>query len=155
MRSQYKPTEVRQAIQYLLLPYLDKLPNGYTYSWTGQQQEEDESSSFLTRAFIIALFLIAFILITQFNSIYKPFIVLSSVIMSISGVLYSLVIFNMPFVIIMTGIGIISLAGVVVNNAIVLIDYINILITRDGFPLKKALIEAGKSTLASSAIDCY
>jgi len=79
--------------------------------------------AFLTRALAIALSAIFLILVSQFNSASKPFMILLSVIFSTIGVFLGLVIFNMDFVIIMTGIGIISLAGVVVNNAIVLIDY--------------------------------
>jgi hypothetical protein len=78
-------------------------------------------------AFLIALLLIAFILMSQFNSVLKPVIIMTSVIMSTVGVLLGLIVFRMPFGIIMTGVGVISLAGVVVNNAIVLIDYIDLL----------------------------
>lgn len=145
VRSGYQANAVLAEIQEILKPYLSTIPSGYTYGWTGQQQEQQESEEFLFTAFLIAIFLIAFILVAQFNSVIKPMIVLTSVIMSVSGVLFGLVIFQMPFVIIMTGIGIISLAGVVVNNAIVLIDYIDILRERDGKSLFDALIEAGKT----------
>lgn len=126
------------------MPYLrEEIPAGYMTGWTGQQQEQEDAEDFLTDAFFIALALMSFILISQFNSVIKPFIVMSSVIMSISGVLYGLVLFNMPFGIIMTGIGVISLAGVVVNNAIVLIDYIDILRIRDKMNLYEALVRGG------------
>jgi multidrug efflux pump subunit AcrB len=129
--------------QEVLGDYLEGMPPGYSYSWTGQQQEQDESFDFLGRAFIIAVFLIAFILVSQFNSVVKPLIILSSVIMSTAGVFYGLVMFQMAFGL-MAFLGVISLAGVVVNNAIVLIDYVDILRTRDGLGLKEALIQAGK-----------
>jgi len=119
------------------------LPAGYSHSWTGQQQEQDDSFEFLAIAFIIALFLITFILVSQFNSIAKPLIILSSVIMSMAGVFYGLVIFQMAFGL-MAFLGIISLAGIVVNNAIVLIDYVDILRTRDGLNLRDALVQGGK-----------
>jgi multidrug efflux pump subunit AcrB len=88
---------------------------------------------------------IGFILISQFNSVVKPIIILTSVIMSTMGVLIGLMIFRMPFGIINTGVGIISLAGIVVNNAIILIDYIDVLRERDGLNLHDALIQGGKT----------
>lgn len=143
VRSSYNSNAVLIEAQELLEPYLNDLPAGVTGRWTGQMQEQDDAENFLTGAFLLALGLISFILISQFNSVAKPFIVMSSVIMSISGVLYGLILFQMPFGIIMTGIGVISLAGVVVNNAIVLIDYIDILRTRDKMNLFDALVQGG------------
>lgn len=144
VRSSYQSNAVLKEVQSVLRPYLQNLPTGYSASYTGQQEEQQKAQDFLAGAFIIAIFLMGFILISQFNSISKPLIVLTSVIMSISGVLYGLIIFRMPFGIIMTGVGVISLAGVVVNNAIVLIDYVDILRTRDKMPLFDALVQAGK-----------
>ncbi|MDX1636675.1 MAG: efflux RND transporter permease subunit [Balneolaceae bacterium] len=145
VRSSYNANAVLQEVQQVLAPYLsNKMPSGYDYSWTGQQEDQQEAVDFLSMAFLVALFLITFILISQFNSLFKPFIVMTSVLMSTSGVVLGLVIFQLPFVIIMTGIGIISLAGVVVNNAIVLIDYIDILRTRDRMSVFDALVEGGK-----------
>lgn len=145
VRSNYNANAVLQEVQTVLDEYLsNEVPAGYSTSWTGQQEDQQEAIDFLSTAFLIALFLIAFILVSQFNSISKPFIVMTSVIMSTAGVFFGLVIFQMPFVIIMTGIGVISLAGVVVNNAIVLIDYIDILRTRDNMPLYEALVQGGK-----------
>lgn len=145
VRSNYNSNAVLHEVQQVLDNYItNKLPSGYTASWTGQQEDQQEAVDFLSKAFLVALFLITFILISQFNSISKPFIVMTSVIMSTAGVLFGLVFFQMPFVIIMTGIGVISLAGVVVNNAIVLIDYIDILRKRDGMHLYEALVQAGK-----------
>ncbi|MGM0587334.1 MAG: efflux RND transporter permease subunit [Bacteroidota bacterium] len=144
VRSNYNANEVLKEVQGVVRPYLQELPGGFEYNYTGQQEEQQKATDFLTDAFLIALFLIAFVLISQFNSISKPIIILTSVIMSTAGVLYGLVVFNMPFVIIMTGIGVISLAGVVVNNAIVLIDYIDILRTRDKMTLMEALVEGGR-----------
>ncbi len=143
VRAGYQANAVLAEAQGVLGEYLNGLPTGYGYSWTGQQQEQDESFEFLGRAFIIAVFLIAFILVSQFNSVVKPLIILSSVIMSTAGVFYGLVMFQMAFGL-MAFLGVISLAGVVVNNAIVLIDYVDILRTRDGLGLKEALIQAGK-----------
>ncbi len=143
VRSGYQSNAVLAEAQQVLATYLNGLPPGYNYEWTGQQQEQDESFAFLGRAFLIAVFLIAFILVSQFNSIIKPVIILSSVVMSTAGVFYGLVTFQMAFGL-MAFLGLISLAGVVVNNAIVLIDYVDILRTRDGLDLRSALVQAGK-----------
>ena len=124
-------------------PFVDALPAGYALRFTGQQQEQQESQAFLFAAFLLAAFLISFILITQFDSVTKPLIIISSVVMSTVGVLLGLVLFRMPFVVVMTGVGVISLAGVVVNNAIVLIDYIDILRRRDGLTAREAIVRGG------------
>lgn len=144
VRTGYQANAVLSEVRDVLRPFLDQLPPGYSAAFTGQQEEQDEAQEFLSGAFLIALFLIAFILISEFNSVSKPFIVLTSVIMSIAGVLYGLIVFRMPFGIVMTGVGVISLAGVVVNNAIVLIDYIDILRERDKMDLFEALVEGGR-----------
>ncbi len=145
VRSGFTPNDVLKEVQTLLAPFEKELPKGYKIDWTGQNQEQQKAQEFLGNAFLIALFLIAFILISQFNSLVKPFIILTSVMMSTAGVFYGMVILRMPFVVIMTGIGIVSLAGVVVNNAIVLIDYIDILRFRDKLSLKDALLKAGST----------
>ncbi|MDX1585503.1 MAG: efflux RND transporter permease subunit [Balneolaceae bacterium] len=145
VRSNYNANAVLEEVQQVLQPYIEnELPASFSTNWTGQQEDQQEAIDFLSMAFLVALFLISFILISQFNSLFKPFIVMTSVIMSTAGVFYGLAIFQMPFVIIMTGIGVISLAGVVVNNAIVLIDYIDILRYRDNLGLYEALVEGGK-----------
>lgn len=122
-----------------------ELPPGYTIEYTGEQQDQDEAQDFLGGAFLTALLLIAFILISQFNSVVKPVIIMTSVMMSTGGVLLGLMVFRMPFGVIMTGVGIISLAGIVVNNAIVLIDYIDILRDRDGMDRREALVQGGRT----------
>ncbi len=104
-----------------------EMPTGYRYEFTGQQQEQQESSDFLGKAMLIALALIMLILVTQFNSLIRTLIIMASILFSTIGVFGGLYTFKMDFVVIMTGIGIISLAGIVVNNAIVLIDYIDLL----------------------------
>jgi len=103
------------------------MPKGYSYKLTGEQEEQDETQAFLTQALLIALALITLILVSQFNSAIKPLIIMITVLFSTIGVFLGLGIFQMPFVILMTGIGIISLAGIVVNNGIVLVDYIDLL----------------------------
>ncbi len=104
-----------------------RTPAGITWKFTGQQQEQAETSAFLMRVMLIACALITLILVIQFNSLIKPLIIMFTVLLSTIGVFLGLATFRMEFVILMTGIGIISLAGVVVNNAIVLVDYINFL----------------------------
>ncbi len=118
------------------------LPGGYRIDYSGEQEEQQKASAFLAKAFLVAIFLIVLVLITQFNSVSQTFIVMTSVILSLSGVFLGLILTMTNFGIIMTGIGVISLAGVVVNNAIVLIDYINQL-RRQGVELYDALIRAG------------
>jgi multidrug efflux pump subunit AcrB len=117
-------------------------PRGYSYRFTGEQKEQEKATDFLSKAFVTALFLIFIILITQFNSFLTPFIVLTSVLLSLIGVFVGLLITGMAFGVIMTGIGVISLAGVVVNNAIVLIDYYNRLMAK-GLTSLEALKRAG------------
>ena len=118
------------------------LSPGYEVRYTGQNQDQKEAEAFLSKAFLGALFLMALILVTQFNSLTQPMIILASVLLSLLGVLWVLVLRQLPFNIIMTGVGIISLAGVVVNNAIVLIDYTNQLKAR-GMSSKEAVVAAG------------
>lgn len=103
------------------------IPVGFDVKFTGEQEEQEETSAFLQKALLLAISMIFLIIVAQFNSLAAPFIIMTSVIFSTIGVFLGLFVFNMDFVIIMTGIGIISLAGVVVNNAIVLIDYTNLL----------------------------
>ncbi len=118
------------------------LPAGYSIDYAGDQEEQQRSSAFLSKAFVVAIFLIFLVLLTQFNSLAQSMIVISSVVLSLMGVFLGLMITGLPFGIIMTGIGVISLAGVVVNNAIVLIDYINLL-RKEGMELFDALMTAG------------
>lgn len=118
------------------------LPPGYSIRFSGETEEQDEASAFLSKAFGIAVLLIFLVLISQFDSIVLPFVIITAVILSLIGVLWGLVLLRMPFGIIMTGVGVISLAGVVVNNAIVLIDYIQKL-RRRGLEKSEAIVHAG------------
>lgn len=142
VRAGFNSNAVLREVQQALSDFERSLPPGYTLRYTGQQQEQAEAQRFLFGAFLTALMLIAFVLVSQFNSVVKPLIILTSVVMSTAGVLIGLLVFRMPFGIIMTGVGIISLAGVVVNNAIVLIDYIDLLRER-GMSRREALVQAG------------
>ncbi len=130
------------------MKYIDKfvLPAGYTMKFTGEQDEQKESEDFLTKAFLVALLLIFLTLVAMFNSVIQPFIIMTSVILSLGGAFLGMAIFQAPFGIIMTGVGVISLAGVVVNNAIVLLDYTNKLRER-GHDLADAVVFAGATRL--------
>ncbi len=104
-----------------------EMPQGFNYAFTGEQQQQQEDLGFLLGAFVFALFLIFIIIVAQFNSISSPFIILTSVVLSLIGVLLGYFFFGGTLSVVFTGVGIISLAGVVVNNAIVLIDYTTLL----------------------------
>lgn len=106
------------------------LPQGYHYEFTGEQQQQAEDMEFLSFAFAIAVFAIFIILVTQFNSLTSPIIIILSVLFSTIGVFLGYVFTGMDISVIFTGVGLVSLAGIVVNNAIVLVDYINLLIKR-------------------------
>ncbi len=118
------------------------LPPGYQIKFTGEFEFQKESEEFLSKAFAIAICLISLILVGQFNSVTQPFIIMTSVLLSLGGAFLGLTLLKLPFGIIMTGVGVISLAGVVVNNAIVLIDYTNRLIER-GLNIHDAVVAAG------------
>ncbi|MCP4604195.1 MAG: efflux RND transporter permease subunit [Proteobacteria bacterium] len=135
-------TEVMLDVTELLNTKLS-LPAGYALKFSGESEDQEESAAFLSKAFGIGLMLMLMILITQFNSVQRPGIILGSVVMSMVGVLIGLMVTQNKFGIIMTGLGVISLAGVVVNNAIVLIDYTDQLKNKLGLSLKEALARAG------------
>ena len=117
-------------------------PKGIVLEMGGNEKEQQDSMAFLGKAFLIAVVLITMVLVTQFDSVALPAIIMMTVVLSLVGVLWGLLITGTPFGIIMTGIGVISLAGVVVNNAIVLLDYVEQLRAR-GLPVHDALVRAG------------
>ncbi|WP_300666773.1 efflux RND transporter permease subunit [Desulfoluna sp.] len=140
--DQIKPgTVLRMEAEALLQVF--PLPEGYTLAFTGENEEEQNAKLFLSRAFLVAILLIFLVLVTLFNSVAQPIIILTSVILSLGGVFLGLALMNYPFGIIMSGVGVISLAGVVVNNAIVLIDYTN--------KLREAGMETGDAIIAAGA----
>lgn len=120
----FNPTEVNDKIKASLDDY--QLPVGYSYKFGGEQEKQAEEMAFLSNALILAVFLIFLIIVAQFNKLTAPLIIMTAVLFSTIGVFLGLVIFNMEFIIIMTMIGIISLAGIVVNNAIVLLDFVEL-----------------------------
>jgi len=140
----YNSNAILQLVKVRLADY--NLPVGYNLKFTGEDEEQQEAMAFLMRAFMIAFLLIFFVLVSQFDSLSLPFVIMTSVFLSMMGVFSGLLITQLPFGVIMTGIGIISLAGIVVNNAIVLIDYINKLRDR-GLELKEAIIKGGRTRL--------
>ncbi len=121
-----------------------EMPQGYSLRYSGENEDSEEAAAFLSKAFTIAIFLIALVLISQFDSLILPFIIISSVVLSLIGVFWGMIITHLPFSIIMTGVGVISLAGVVVNNAIVLLDY-TIKLREMGYGKMEAIMEAGKT----------
>lgn len=154
----YNANEIVNEIQTRSKEF--ELPDGYSITFTGEQQEQAEAVEFLSTALLIAIFSIFLIIVAQFNSVSSPFIIILSVLFSTIGVFFGYVLTNMNIVVIMTGVGIISLAGIVVNNAIVLIDYTNLLIKnkREEMGLKeneelpkedviKAIIKGGETRL--------
>ncbi len=126
VKKGYNANEIVEEIKDAMEDY--EMPEGMTYVFSGQQEEQAKELAFLSNAFLIAMFVIFIILVAQFNSIIAPFIIILSVVFSTIGVLFGYVFTGRDLIIIMTGVGIISLAGIVVNNAIVLIDYINLLV---------------------------
>jgi len=154
----YNANQIVGELQGLMADY--EFPEGYTYAFTGEQQQQAEDMEFLGTAFMLAVFLIFIILVAQFNSITSPFIIIFSVFFSTIGVLIGYLITRDTVSVIFTFVGVISLAGVVVNNAIVLVDYIDLLIKRKrlerGFTsihdlepneVKEAIIKAGATRL--------
>ena len=153
----YNATEINAQIKASIVNY--NLPKDIKVSFTGEQEEQAKQMAFLSTALLIAVFLIFLILVAQFNSASTPIIISLSVLLSLIGVLLGLIIFRMEFVVMMTMIGIISLAGIVVNNAIVLIDYTNLVLQRKSIEqgidekdasmdlIYESIIEGGKTRL--------
>ncbi|GHW84514.1 multidrug resistance protein, putative [Vibrio cholerae] len=131
---------IEQALREL------NLPSSVEFRIRGQNEEQEHSAVFLEKAFMVALAAMAIILITQFNSFYQSFLILTAVIFSTVGVFAGLLIFQKPFGIIMSGIGVIALAGIVVNNNIVLIDTYNQLLKR-GLSREEAILRTGVQRL--------
>ncbi len=136
----YNENAVRESV----VAHLDtaEVPSQFALRLGGANDEQRSTQEFLSNAFLIAIFLIAIVLVSEFNRFDLPLIILASVILSLVGVLWGLIVTGTPFGIMMTGLGIISLAGVVVNNAIVLLDYVQLLRAR-GVEMYDALVQAG------------
>jgi len=117
---------------------------GYSIAMTGEQEEQAASGRFLSNALLISVGLIFMILIIQFNSINKTLIILSEILLSIIGVLLGFIITGMNMSVVMSGIGIVALAGIVVKNGILIVEYIDVMLKKPGTGLKEAIIQAGK-----------
>ncbi len=158
----YNANEVVDSVKAKLEKYVNegKLGSKVNYKFGGEQEDQQKEMAFLSQALLIAVFLVLLIIVAQFNSYSAPGVIMLTVLLSLIGVLLGLVISRQNFVVIMTMIGIISLAGVVVNNAIVLIDYTNAIRKRrreeldlgefEQLPMEevtKAAIEGGKTRL--------
>ncbi len=124
----YNPNEVVANIGEVMEDF--EMPDGYQFKFAGGQAQQAEEMAFLSKAMGIAVFAIFLILVMQFNSLVSPFIIILSVVFSLIGVLFGYILSEMDIIIIMTGVGVISLAGIVVNNAIVLVDYTNLTVQR-------------------------
>jgi len=124
----YNSNEIVAEIKELMASY--PLPADMSYEFTGEQEQQAADMSFLNGAFLVALFAIFLIIVAQFNSLTYPFIITLSVLFSTIGVFLGYAITGMDISVVFTGVGIISLAGVVVNNAIVLIDYTELLVNQ-------------------------
>jgi multidrug efflux pump len=123
------------------------MPTGYTINFAGEQEEQAKASAFLGKALLITLLLIFLIIVSEFNSVKIPTIIMVSVLLSLIGVLIGLMVTRTPFGVVMTGIGVIALAGIVVKNAIVLLDFTKHLREEQGMALDDALLEAGRVRL--------
>jgi multidrug efflux pump subunit AcrB len=121
-------------------------PGGVEIIMTGEQEQQKETQSFLGMAMLASIGLIILILVTQFNSTSKPILILTAIFFSIIGVLLGFAIFDMDFSVVMTGIGVVALAGIVVRNGILLVEFTDLLRSR-GVPLKEAIIEAGRTRM--------
>ena len=145
----YNANAVVDQVKSVLASY--ELPQGVQFKFSGEIEEQEKNMSFLSNALLAALGLILLLLVFQFNSISKPLIILLSIFLSFTGVFLGLMAFQMPFVILMTMMGIIALAGIVVNNGVVLLDYTQLLIDRKSAELNIApgtLLGKNEATLA-------
>lgn len=142
----YNANEIVSQIDKSLEQFRENLPKGYQVEFTGEQEDQQENAQFLSSAFLVALVLIIIIMVVQFNSLMKPMIITVQIIFSLIGVLLGLKIFGVTFSIMMTGMGIIAVGGIVVKNAIILIDYTDLLISR-GEERYKAIIQGGATRL--------
>jgi multidrug efflux pump subunit AcrB len=144
--SAYK--EKANEVNALILKQLEgiEVPSGYSITQGGEQKEQAEAMAFLSTAFLIAIAMIYLILAAQFNSIIKPFIIFFTIVLSLIGVLLGFMAFGKTFSVIMSGVGIIALAGIVVKNGILLIEFIDELRKR-GYTVKEAIIKGGSTRL--------
>ncbi|MES2650600.1 MAG: efflux RND transporter permease subunit [Bacteroidota bacterium] len=142
--GEYNPNQVVGSVAQEVAQF--KAPSGVEIKMAGDQEEQAETMGFLGTAFLTAIGLILIILVTQFNSISKPIIILVEVLFSLIGVLGGCILFNMPFSVMMSMLGIVALVGIVVRNGILLVEFTELLISQ-GFTVKDAVIEAGRTRM--------
>jgi multidrug efflux pump subunit AcrB len=142
--SGYNANEIVDKIKKAVKRY--PLPRSVNVILTGEQEKQAETGAFLGGAMLVSFGLIFLILVTQFNSVSKPLIIFVEIFFSIIGVLLGLSIFNMSVSIVMTGVGVIALAGIVVRNGILLVEFTDLLMEQ-GMPYKEAIIEAAKTRM--------
>ena len=140
----YNANQIVAKLDKVLKRY--NIPTGVTLKMGGEQEEQKETGAFLGTALLVSFGLIFLILVTQFNSISKPVIIISEIFLSLIGVFLGFMIFNMEISVMMTGVGIIALAGIVVRNGILLVEFTEILI-KEGMPYRDAIIEAGRTRM--------
>ncbi len=140
----YNPNEVLAKVQAATAKF--QSPPGITIGFAGEQEDQAEAMGFLGRSLLISLGLIFLILVTQFNSFSKPLIILVEIPFSIIGVLLGFTLIRMEFSIIMTGIGIVALAGVVVRNGILLVEFAEMMM-KQGYSIRDAVVEAGRTRM--------
>ncbi len=143
--SGFTPTAVNLELAQHIADFRNK-PAGVTISQTGEGAQQAETGAFLGKALVIALALILLILVLQFNSISKPVIILTEILFSVIGVLLGFALFGMTVSVVMTGIGIVGLAGIVVKNGILVIEFADELRAR-GMKTREAVIQAGKTRI--------
>jgi multidrug efflux pump len=138
----YNPTEVNEELAYWIDEYKEtgRFSQEVNLSAGGETEEQAEQAAFLSKAFLAAIALIFLILVTQFNSLINVLIILSQVLLSIIGAMLGITLMGMDFSIVMNGVGIVALAGIVVNNGIILLDFIQHM-EKQGTPLKEAVVE--------------
>jgi multidrug efflux pump subunit AcrB len=140
----YNANEINAQIREAMEDF--EIPEGYSVSLTGEQEDQAEAANFLTLALFAAVALIFLVLVAQFNSIAKPLIIMSQVVFSLIGVFIGFATFGMDISVVLTGMGIIAVAGIVVKNGIILIDYTDIL-RNEGESLREAVIRGGQIRL--------
>jgi multidrug efflux pump len=140
----YNANEINMSIRRAIPQFAEK--TDIDIRITGEQEDQQESMIFLMNAMLISLFLVLFILITQFNAMSKALIIISEVIFSLIGVFLGYMIFGMTVSIIMTGMGIVALAGIVVRNGILLVEFTDVL-KGNGLKTREAIIQAGKTRI--------
>lgn len=142
--SEYNPNEVVGQVQSKMASF--QAPSSVLIQFGGEQEQQKETGAFLGGALLTSLGLMFLILVTQFNSVSKPLIILAEIIFSIIGVLFGFVIFKMDISIVMTGVGIVALGGIVVRNGILLVEFADMLM-QQGWKLEEAVVEAGRTRM--------